>query len=356
VRARTTSSKKAAYSRALSDGLRPAALVLSVVFVFLAGWHPLALTADDAAVMTPLALGTAMWGMAVWAALGRWQLPSRWAHPLAAVLCIPVCVNSAVQYGLTHNAHQLTNMLLAVVALGVCLVDPVWVAVVSVAFGGVWAGTLLALGMPGSELRRTAPDLVLAYGVGVMANVLRRRTLLRLLASQEELRVLAETDELTGLLNRRGFLDAAGAQLRAAPVTLCFVDVDNLKTINDAYGHNAGDEALRAVATALRTACPDGLKARLSGDEFAVIVPGHDPAVVLRAFHREVAVQADGRRLPLAVSVGSAVATPGQTLSSLLAAADAAMYGAKASRRGASAIPDQGGPADTGATAATARP
>jgi diguanylate cyclase (GGDEF)-like protein len=328
---------------------------MSVVFVFLAGWHPLALPEPAAEVMTPLTLGTAMWGVVVWVALGRRQLPSRWAHPLAAVLCVPVCVNSAVQYALTRDAHQVTNMLLAVVALGVCLVDPVWVAALSVAFGGVWTGTLLALGLPTSELRRTAPDLALAYGVGVMANVLRRRTLLRLLASQEELRVLAETDELTGLLNRRGFLGAAEAQL-GRPATLCFVDVDNLKTINDAYGHDAGDEALRSVATALCIAAPEGLLARLSGDEFAVIVPGSDPATFLRSLDREVAVQADRRRLALTVSVGSAVATVGQPLSSLLAAADAAMYGVKAARRGGSTIPNQGGPADTGVAAAIVLP
>jgi two-component system cell cycle response regulator len=92
-----------------------------------------------------------------------------------------------------------------------------------------------------------------------------------------EIRCLALTDDLTGFYNRRGFLAAATHQLKLAhrqgeDVLLLFCDVDNLKQINDSFGHHEGDRALVRAAAALKETFRDSdILARLGGDEFAVL-------------------------------------------------------------------------------------
>jgi diguanylate cyclase (GGDEF)-like protein len=103
---------------------------------------------------------------------------------------------------------------------------------------------------------------------------------------------LARTDALTGLLNRRGFLEVARREIaRAArtgrPLTVCMIDVDFFKEVNDAFGHEAGDRLLAGLGAALRTsmravdAC-----ARLGGDEFAVLLPDTDGGSVVSVLDR----------------------------------------------------------------------
>lgn len=89
-------------------------------------------------------------------------------------------------------------------------------------------------------------------------------------------RMLAATDPLTGLLNRRAFLnDAVG---RNTPQQLILLDIDHFKGVNETLGHDGGDEVLRNVARLLRDRCPEGgLAARLGGEEFALVVPATTP-------------------------------------------------------------------------------
>ncbi len=101
-----------------------------------------------------------------------------------------------------------------------------------------------------------------------------------------ELTDAAERDPLTGLLNRRGFAIAAQHALAAADrerhtTQVVFIDVNSLKTINDTEGHNAGDAALLAMASAIRHACRDAdVACRLGGDEFALIAVDTSPAEI----------------------------------------------------------------------------
>lgn len=152
----------------------------------------------------------------------------------------------------------------------------------------------------------------------------------------------ARTDPLTGLLNRRGFAEALGARLAAgASGTLAYIDLDGLKPLNDVFGHAAGDAALRAMATRLRSATrPGDAVARLGGDEFAWWVEAPDEAAVAA---RCAAPTAPG---PLAgwpqagpaalrASLGLATARRDDSVESLLARADAAMYAVKRPRRAA---------------------
>ncbi|MCK9419384.1 MAG: diguanylate cyclase [Nitrospirae bacterium] len=95
---------------------------------------------------------------------------------------------------------------------------------------------------------------------------------------QAKLREMSITDELTGLLNRRGFFAIAQQQLKVAKrvkgkLTLVFADMDNFKSINDKWGHHKGDEALVAMAEIFRQSFRDSdLIARISGDEFALLL------------------------------------------------------------------------------------
>lgn len=151
---------------------------------------------------------------------------------------------------------------------------------------------------------------------------------------------LSHTDPLTGLGNTLAFEDrleheAARAARYGEPLSLLLVDVDGLKSINDRHGHGAGNQALQAVARALRTgARATDLPARVGGDEFAMLTPS-TPGSAAAALGERIRALVAGERQPgLTVSVG--VATLEQARASdarrLLDGADAALYEAK--RRG----------------------
>jgi diguanylate cyclase (GGDEF)-like protein/PAS domain S-box-containing protein len=178
-----------------------------------------------------------------------------------------------------------------------------------------------------------------------------REALTRLSA---ELKRLAITDELTGLLNRRGFTTLATHQAALArrhgwPVVVFVLDLDGLKQVNDHAGHHAGDAALRAVADALRSVFRESdVMGRMGGDEFAVLLVDATEDVAASFEARLAAAlsqrQPDGgaRDYPgmsLSLSVGSAACGPTQrrSLDELLRRADAAMYAHK--RRSRSARP-----------------
>jgi diguanylate cyclase (GGDEF)-like protein len=156
----------------------------------------------------------------------------------------------------------------------------------------------------------------------------------------EQLQTAANTDELTTLGNRRALTERLGAELsrstrHALDTTIILLDLDNFKRVNDSGGHAAGDELLRGLARLLKEQCrqPD-VVGRLGGDEFLVMLPMTSPreAMVLvgRIQAGLAALKPLGQGHPVAVSIGIAAAPRhGTTVSSLMAAADAAMYKAK---------------------------
>jgi diguanylate cyclase (GGDEF)-like protein len=157
-----------------------------------------------------------------------------------------------------------------------------------------------------------------------------------------ELKAQATRDGKTGLLNMRGFSEAADGELaRAArfnrPLALIVADVDNLREVNNRHGHLAGDAALTAVADAIRAAIRDyDISARFGGDEFVILLPETDPTEA-RAVAQRIADQL--ARLPIRapretfhvdVSCGIAArSTTTTTLDELMYKADDAMYAAK---------------------------
>ncbi len=161
----------------------------------------------------------------------------------------------------------------------------------------------------------------------------------RLVAAQLE----ARTDELTGLPNRRSFLEKLDEALDAGAVaTVMIVDLDRFKQVNDSLGHAVGDRLLQVVGSRLvsRVRDDETLVARLGGDEFAVLVAGGDVAVAqaVATRMREVIAEAvvlSGLTLSIDASIGIAYAPrDGSTWEALLSRADAAMYVAKRSGTG----------------------
>lgn len=210
----------------------------------------------------------------------------------------------------------------------------------------------------GNELLPTGPDRLAAVVVMnvVLLSSVAGALLLRLERNQRfSARLLhdaAHTDELTGLANRRAFLEWGADLLSESQegVGVVVIDIDGLKAVNDEFGHRAGDALLRAAAHRLLSAVRAGdITARLGGDEFAVLTAAHDQEEI-SDLEARLTERLTGRvvDLPacvnLSASVGAAFGTGGDpaVLTDLIAAADARMYEHKAAaKRG---VPTQRAP------------
>jgi diguanylate cyclase (GGDEF)-like protein len=182
-----------------------------------------------------------------------------------------------------------------------------------------------------------------AAGNGVVAIVVRAARV-RVRAYAAEVRTLALQDQLTGVLNRRGFEDRAGAEISRArrngeSFALIYLDLDGFKRVNDNLSHAAGDRVLRraglAMAAVLRG---EDVLARMGGDEFVVLLDGacdaEADAVAARlvAAVEEIAAVEPGAGHVSATTAWSAFPADGETLDALLNAADARMLERKRAR------------------------
>jgi len=164
---------------------------------------------------------------------------------------------------------------------------------------------------------------------------------------ETELRVLATTDLLSGLNNRRAFMEKGEALLEHcrryhAACGALMIDIDHFKSINDRFGHPVGDEAIRAAGRAIQNVLREAdIVGRLGGEEFAVLLPHADPrglqdtAERIRTSFEDMEIVLDsGESLRFTVSLGMATfVPPDQTLEQLLINADLALYRAKAEGR-----------------------
>jgi diguanylate cyclase (GGDEF)-like protein len=163
--------------------------------------------------------------------------------------------------------------------------------------------------------------------------------------SERRHRQAAGTDELTGLLNRRGFYDLADRMLDRARIdgtscTAIVFDLDAFKAMNDAHGHAFGDRALRLFAeTANAVLRPQDLIGRIGGEEFAVLLPGSDIDTgraigdrVREAYSEASRSLGDGAIVGT-LSGGVAMLDDGENLEALLGRADRALYRAKQAGR-----------------------
>jgi diguanylate cyclase (GGDEF)-like protein len=169
-------------------------------------------------------------------------------------------------------------------------------------------------------------------------------------SQREQLRTQALTDELTGLYNRRHCEAVLRAVLedgrrRDQPTSIAYFDIDGFKSINDAFGHSAGDVALRRFAEVLRTNTRDGdLVCRTGGEEFTVVLPCTDASSARRLAERINDAVRSGRLGPQAnLTVSAGVATSDASLDhfeGLVQRADAALLRAKRSGRDRIVIAD----------------
>ncbi|HEX8382493.1 MAG TPA: sensor domain-containing diguanylate cyclase [Sphingomonas sp.] len=164
-----------------------------------------------------------------------------------------------------------------------------------------------------------------------------------LVVDEFELRQIARRDQLTGALTRRGFVEQAAKEIArhqryGRPGSLLMLDVDHFKSVNDTYGHPAGDQVLRLLADLCGEAMrPNDVLGRIGGEEFALLLPETDAAEALVAadrFRALIAARpftlADGTALPITASFGVAELNRDiDGVDSWLAAADAPLYAAK---------------------------
>ena len=155
--------------------------------------------------------------------------------------------------------------------------------------------------------------------------------------SNQILENLSLTDDLTGLYNRKGFLALAAHRVKLAnrngePFSIAFIDLDDLKDINDGFGHLEGDRALRDTASLLRECFRESdILARLGGDEFAIFVAEADEGQIAQRIEerlRERERNSPPRGYPLSLSMGIVVSDNSQEeeVESLLKRADGLMY------------------------------
>jgi diguanylate cyclase (GGDEF)-like protein len=164
-------------------------------------------------------------------------------------------------------------------------------------------------------------------------------------AREHRLRMQAYIDPLTGVLNRRSFLELSGKEesrgrRRDYELAVLMVDIDHFKRINDAYGHGCGDAVIRALADICSRALrPSDIVARYGGEEFVISLPetGPEPARLvadrLRHSVSQATVTADGAAIRFTVSIGIAICSRGSSLATAMRSADDALYSAKRNGR-----------------------
>lgn len=217
--------------------------------------------------------------------------------------------------------------------------------VASVIFSVVLTELIFLLIGGGPGLTGLTISIVVPAIIAPLFGLFQLRLLDQLQKTEDRLRLLSTTDDLTQAHNRRHFLDLAEHELARArrygeTLALVLFDLDEFKHINDTYGHLAGDEALRRVSTLCRAALrASDLFARYGGDEFTILLPATNLAqaqeVVERLRHKlaDTRLAYQGRPFRVTLSAGLVLYDPStaaaQSLDSLLQRADEALYAAK---------------------------
>ena len=239
------------------------------------------------------------------------------ASPLLNAYLLPV-ITSALTLGKVFT-------LITVVLIAVCYV---------VLGGGIEAAELMSLPFIGAFFAQLAPVVLVAY-ITTMFSADIRYGLARA-------KLLSETDDLTGLLNVRGFALAANrlfaqAARHGRATSVLMIDSDHLKSVNDGYGHAAGNRMLRHLAESIQAELRfTDIAARYGGDEFIVLLPDTPAKGAMEVAERirnRIAgspLAMDSKSLATSVSIGIACyPEDGATLDALAAHADGALYSAK---------------------------
>jgi diguanylate cyclase (GGDEF)-like protein len=269
----------------------------------------------------PVALIGAAGAMGILAALGVWLLA--WRIPTFGFELL-AAGGSLVTSGLVAHATTPGGMMIAAFSYP-------WIAIYSAHFfprrGVIAQGCLISVGFGVGLLLGSLPDIGIYW---VIVTVTIWSICLVLGHLSESLRRRADTDPLTGLLNRNGFMTAAVrehaiAQRTGGPLTLAVLDLDGFKQINDRCGHVVGDRVLAELGRSWRERLRTGdILARHGGDEFVLLLPATSAggaAAVLDRLRDE--------NLPVRWSVGFGEWQAGESLGECIARADADLYSVK---------------------------
>ena len=350
----------------LVDGARAADDQIAAILILTPDGHPVVAAGQSAATPQPMADPVAE---------GDYLLATA---PILSALLIDQDLYSEASAGTARSSEALRGQVQVELKLDAVrrqrerLLDWVWLAMggglllavlLSVWIASSVTGPIVRIGraverLSGGDLRarvdarRTGVLRVLAEGVNEMADSMamsqdelhrRVREATEALRQQKEAaEQLARIDPLTGLLNRRAFFEASEVEIRRVlryrqPLSVIAIDLDHFKSINDSYGHGAGDSVLidfaHVVSQQLRGV---DLVARLGGEEFVVLLPDSDTQGALRVAERlRLALADSGPQvgegvLHYTASFGVAGLDPGQSsLEELLERADTALYAAK---------------------------
>lgn len=310
-------------------------------------------------------------GAAAWAAASVAASPTIssviiWQAPVA-VVALAYCAAALLRIRRSRRSlgNRVTGTFFALAAL-------TW-AVYLVAFNSrlLAAGTALRSAMELVARFNGYADLLLqmllGYGMVVMLMEDGKRQVddahAELAVAHDELRRVALYDPLTGSLNRRAFDEGVGLELaKSAFGSIAVLDADNLKLVNDGYGHRRGDLLLQHLATVLRGAlAPTDRLYRWGGDEFLVVLPNTRAADAQgrleAALEAAAPLEANGGAglIPVLASIGTADYGGGEELAAAIDRADGRMYAKKADRRALRGVSSGAAAADVALPAAPAR-
>lgn len=256
---------------------------------------------------------------------GIWRLLD--ALTYGGILVTLVCIAASVAFALRRRSLAVRYFIIA------------WtIPLAFAAYRTMWGVGLVARDGPVMDVSpfgvMALEMLLSALGIGARIRALRdERDDAQ--AMRAMLQHLADTDSLTGLSNRRAFLEQA--QQRSGPQRLILIDIDRFKTVNDRFGHEAGDWVLVEMARLLRANSPsDALVGRLGGEEFAVLLPAEDsPERLGETLLLTIAYAPMPVRTKVTASAGEATGpcTSETDWRLLYNKADAALYAAKADGR-----------------------
>lgn len=329
----------------VAGSLPTVAATLAVVSLGYAAAHAVLLTGSTRVATVAVASASAVVYAGAFAALRRWRVPARFAHPAATAMILLALVNSVATIVLTRDPAQTSILLLVVAGAGLVLLSWGWLGVTLYLAWGGWVIAALLVGAPRS-VAQYGVALLGASALTLVTNRLRRAQVQDATAAAAKAEAAAVRDALTGAANRRGLAMVGATMVEQArrqgdAVHCIFVDVDGFKAVNEALGNAAGDRVLVAVAQALRevTRATD-VVARWGADEFCVVGPGPGmaPLELERRVHETVAAAAPVPEAvwPARVTAGGAMLEPWDSgnLETLLGQADQEMFLRRSLRRG----------------------
>ncbi len=264
-----------------------------------------------------------------------------WSSPVTAILCSTWCVVNWLYAPPGMRAYYPLILCMGSLATAYCLSTIRSAAILNMAIGLFPIATLMLLS--GNVMDMVAATCILVAAVFLLQLIFEQQEQwVNLLTLQHEMQQQANTDPLTGLLNRRALTTRLAAQMEEnEPFLLALLDLDGFKPVNDRYGHGAGDGLLCAVGERLVEAAGEGAAvARMGGDEFAVILPAgsaHNCDTLTSALLTALIAPfiINGEAIRIGASVGTAQwPNDGAEMTKLFEVADSALYTLKRQRGG----------------------